>query len=108
MVKDPEQPDTAGPALQTANEPPVNPDAEIPTPPSTLDSGKVVKYIGMSDIREINEESWASLGSKSGFTRWERRNRWSVDAADLDDAALEYLDGDPEFSVTDAAIKRND
>lgn len=91
-----------GPALDAQNEPDPNPDESRTDPTPTVESGKIVQYIGASDIREINEESWRSIGSKSGFTRWNARNRWRVDAADLDDTALDYLDSDPDFVVKDA------
>ena len=65
--------------------------------------GKVVKYIGTSDVREIDAVAWKSIGIEDQHkVVWSRTNRWSVPVADLTKNALAYLDTDDDgFVVQD-------
>lgn len=95
-----------GPVLNAENEPPTDPDAEREPANKGLTSGKVVKFIGLEHAREINEEAWRNVGSRSPFCRWDRSNGYMVDAAILDDAALDYCDKvDTGFVVMDMPVR---
>lgn len=67
-------------------------------------SGKVVKYIGTADVREINANSWKAAGIEDQeMVRWNSENGWTVPVADLSKDAVAYLDNDDDgFVVTDA------
>jgi DNA-dependent RNA polymerase auxiliary subunit epsilon len=64
----------------------------------------VVKYIGLSGVREISQASWNEVGSKAPFKRWSKRNNYTVGIEDLDDAALDYLAADPVFIVVSVLL----
>jgi hypothetical protein len=96
------------PVLKAENAPPPDPDANRPAANEgkELVSGKVVKYVGIHGAREINEEAWDAVGSKTKLIRWDASNNYTVDAAELDDVALHYCDQvDSGFVVMDAPVK---
>jgi len=70
-------------------------------------SGKVVKYIGTSDVREIDAKSWASIGVEDQKkVTWDKSNNFTVQASDLSAGALKYADEvDDELVVADADTK---
>ncbi len=80
--------------------------AEEATPTKKVASGKVVKYIGTADVREINEKSWRDVGVEDqGLVRWDKGNRWSVPVADLTKDAVAYCEkDDATFVVADAEV----
>lgn len=67
-------------------------------------SGKVVKYVGTADVREINAASWRQAGvDDQDMVRWEKKNKWQVAVADLSKKAVAYLENeDSGFVITDA------
>lgn len=69
-------------------------------------AGKVVKYVGTADVREIDAAAWRNAGvEEQTKVVWSAANGWQVDAADLNEAALNYCDtGDSGFVVTDASV----
>ena len=71
---------------------------------SKVDSGKVVKYIGTADVREIDAASWKNVGADGqAKVVWDQKNKWSVPVADLSKEAVKYLDEqDSGFVVADA------
>lgn len=70
-------------------------------------SGKVVKYIGTADVREIDARSWSSVGAKDQKkVVWSRKNKWTVPVSELSDEAVRYCDEDDSgFAVVDADTK---
>lgn len=70
-------------------------------------SGKVVKYIGTADVREIDKAGWDNAGvTDQNKVVWNRKNKWTVPVEDLSDAAVAYCDNDDSgFAVVDAATK---
>jgi hypothetical protein len=69
-------------------------------------SGKVVKYVGTSDIREIDANAWKSIGVEDqAKVVWNAGNKFQVPVADLSTAAVRYLDEDDSgFVVADADV----
>lgn len=67
-------------------------------------SGKVVKYVGTADVREINSHSWKGVGVEDqDMVRWNKANKWTVSVADLSKGALAYLENDDDgFVIADA------
>ena len=64
---------------------------------------KVVKYIGTADERSISAADWKSIEVEDQKqVVWNRRNKFTVPASELTEAALRYLDEDDSgFVVTD-------
>jgi hypothetical protein len=71
---------------------------------TTTSKGKVVKYVGTADERVINAADWKKVGSTDQKqVKWDASNKFTVPAADLDEAALKYVDEvDSGFVVADA------
>lgn len=64
----------------------------------------VVKYIGTSDIRSIDAESWKNVGvDDQNKVVWNRGNGWSIHVADLSKSAVAYLDKDDDGFVVQEA-----
>ena len=80
--------------------------AEEEAPAKKVASGKVVKYIGTADAREIDEKSWRDVGVEDqGLVRWDKSNRWAVPVADMTKDAVAYCEKDDgSFVVTDAEV----
>jgi hypothetical protein len=75
--------------------------------PAKLASGKVVKYIGTADVREIDSAAWKNVGVEQGKVVWDSRNKHSVPVADLSKDALAYLENDDDgFVVVDADVDK--
>lgn len=70
-------------------------------------SGKVAKYVGTADVREIDAAAWRNIGVEDqGKVVWSKANRWQVPVADLTPQAVNYLDkGDDGFVIADAEVK---
>ena len=70
-------------------------------------SGKVVKYVGTADVREIDAASWKSVGVDGQHkVVWSKQNKFQVPAADLTPEAVQYLDEEESgFVVLDADVK---
>lgn len=68
-----------------------------------LDSGKVARYVGTADVREIDKAGWDNAGvTDQNKVVWNRRNNWEVPLADLSDSAIAYLDNDDDgFVIVD-------
>lgn len=60
----------------------------------------VVKYVGLSDIRIIRKEDWASIDIDHEEVVWDRSNHFTVRASDLSEQALGYCKADSELIVT--------
>lgn len=76
---------------------------EETTPKGEIVSGKVVKYIGTSDVRIIDQAAWKNVDVEDqGKVVWSEKNKWRVDAADLSDGALAYCDEAADFAIVDA------
>lgn len=77
------------------------------SPESRVISSKVVRYIGLADVREIDKAGWDNAGvTDQKKVVWNRSNRWTVPAADLSDNAIAYCDEvDSGFVVSDAGLK---
>lgn len=73
-------------------------------PKESLASGKVVKYIGTADVREIDKKGWDDANvTDQGKVVWSKENNFTVPVADLSDSAVAYCDErDSGFVVTDA------
>lgn len=70
-------------------------------------SGKVVKYIGTADVREIDAAGWKNAGIEHGKVVWDSKNKHSVPVADLSKDALAYLENDDDgFVVVDADVDK--
>lgn len=69
-----------------------------------VSSGKVVRYVGTADIREIDAAAWKAVDvDDQNLVRWHKGNNWTVSVEDLSDDAVAYLDEkDDGFVVTDA------
>lgn len=67
-------------------------------------SGKVIKYIGTSDIRQIDSKSWHNVGSADQKTiTWDASNKWMVPLDDFNAEAIAYCEAqDSELVITDA------
>ena len=66
-------------------------------------SGKVVKYIGTADTRRISASDWKSIDVEDqNQVVWDKSNKFTVQAADLTEAALNYLATDSGFVISDA------
>lgn len=67
-------------------------------------SGKVVRYVGTADVREIDSAAWKTIDvDDQNLVRWHKGNNWTVPVEDLSDDAVAYLDEKDEgFVVTDA------
>ena len=56
-------------------------------------SGKVVKYVGTADVREIDAAAWKAVDVEDqNLVRWNKANNWTVSVEDLSDDAVAYLD----------------
>lgn len=79
-------------------------DAPEEAPKPKVASGKVVRYIGTADVREIDALSWMNVGVEDqDLVVWSKSNKFQVPAADLTKDAVKYCDeGDPAFVVVDA------
>lgn len=62
---------------------------------------KVVKYMGLSDVRVIRKEDWAQIGVEHDDVQWDKTNNWRVPAKDLSKDVLEYCQHDRELMVVD-------
>lgn len=71
-------------------------------------SGKVVRYIGTADVREIDKAGWDNAGvTDQNKVVWNRKNNWTVPVEDLSDAAVAYADEqDSGFVVTDLDVDK--
>lgn len=79
--------------------------ADEAAPVKKVASGKAVKYIGTADVREIDAASWRNADvEEQGKVRWDKTNKFSIDAAEFSDAALDYLATDAGFVITDADV----
>lgn len=84
------------------------PQTPTPAPQSSsatkVASGKVVKYVGTADVREIDKAGWENAGvTDQNKVVWNKKNRWTVPVEDLSDAAVAYCDDqDSGFAVVDA------
>jgi hypothetical protein len=69
-------------------------------------SGKVVKYVGTADVREIDANAWRNVGVEDqGKLVWDAKNKHTIPVADISKGALQYLDEtDAGFVVTDADV----
>lgn len=69
--------------------------------------GKVVKYVGTADVREIDAASWANVGAEGQKKLvWSKKNRFSIPASELTKEALAYVDNDDEgFVVVDDSVE---
>lgn len=78
-----------------------------PVQSGSVVSGKVVKYVGTADVREIDKAGWDNAGvTDQNKVVWNKANRWSVPVASLSDSAVAYCnDNDSGFVVVDAATK---
>lgn len=66
---------------------------------------KVVRYTGLSDIREIDAASWKRVGAEEqGKVVWNAENGHSVDASEFNAAALKHLEADSTFSVEEVEV----
>lgn len=72
--------------------------------PARSSSKKVVKYTGLSDVREISKASWEAIGIDDQETVvWNWKNDWAVPVADLSEGALNYAKNvDDELKIIDA------
>lgn len=72
-------------------------------PKAKVKSGKVVKYIGTSDVREIDAAAWKNIGIDQDTTTWSRANNFRIPVADMAAEAVKYCEeSDASFVVTDA------
>lgn len=61
--------------------------------PKAATTSKVVKYVGTADERVIEAKDWKSLGIEDqGKVVWSQKNKFTVPASDLNEAALRYAD----------------
>lgn len=69
-------------------------------------SGKVVKYIGTADVREIDAAAWHNVGVEGqNKVVWNAGNKWEVSVEDLTPEAVNYCDtNDTGFVITDAVV----
>lgn len=70
-------------------------------------SGKVVKYIGTAQAREITRAQWKNIGVENQATVvWDASNKHTVSADDLTDKALDYInEEDDGLVIADAPVK---
>lgn len=74
-------------------------------PASKAKKIRVVKYVGTADVRIISRADWDNVDVDHEEVRWDRSNRWQIDASKFSDAALVYLDEDDDgFVIVDLAV----
>lgn len=66
----------------------------------------VVKYVGLSGVRQISTKDWEQAGVKEQETvRWDKSNGYSVPIEKLSDAALKVIEPDRNFVILDSEKK---
>lgn len=66
---------------------------------------KVVRYVGSSDVREIDAASFARVGAEGqNKVVWNQANNHTVKASELTKDALKYLDENAGFKVEDVEV----
>lgn len=69
-----------------------------------LVTGKVVSYIGSSDIRIISEADWDAVNIKQDGAEWSSRNGWQIPIEFFCDDALVWMQSQSEFAVTSLTV----
>lgn len=67
------------------------------TPPVVRE--KLIRYVGLSDVRIIRKADWATIGVESEDVQWDRFNAWTLPASSLPQGVLEYCQHDPELVI---------
>ena len=66
---------------------------------------RVVKYVGTADVRIISRADWDNVDVDHDEVRWDKSNKWQIDASKFSDDALVYLDEDDDgFVIVDIAV----
>lgn len=80
-----------------------NSDTDSSTKASTTKAdGRSIKYVGNADVRKISKSDWASVGVEDQEqVVWDASNNFTVAAADLKPAALDYFQKDAGFKVVE-------
>lgn len=62
---------------------------------------KVVVYMGLSDVRLLDENDLRTLGIEKpeGVIQWNRRNNWTIPVKDLPKEVVEYCAHDHELVI---------
>lgn len=67
--------------------------------PKLVVKEKYVKYVGLSDVRIIRKEDWATIDVEHDDVVWDRKNHFTVPADSLPKRVLEYCERDPELVI---------
>jgi len=73
--------------------------------PKAVASGKVVKYVGTADVRRISAADWRKADVEDqNQVEWSKDNKFTVPVADLSDNAMQIIEKDSGFVITDADV----
>lgn len=60
----------------------------------------VVRYVGGSDVREIDAAAWKAVGVEDQrMVRWSKDNNWRVPVSELSEGAVDWAVASGEFKL---------